>query len=134
MFSYKNNQRNKEVINYLVFGILTTLVNFVVYYIGHYLFPQISLLIINIFAWIISVAFAYYTNRRYVFSSNATTKTEKGKELFNFFAGRFSTLILEEIIIWIGIVLVFDSTITKLFAQAVIIILNYVISKFMVFK
>ena len=132
MFGYKD--RNREVLSYLFFGLLTTLVNFIVYYFGQRFFPQISLLIINVFAWIISVAFAYFTNREYVFTSNAATRYEKNKEITSFFGGRIATLGIEEIIIFVGIALVLNANLVKLFAQAVIIILNYVISKFLVFK
>lgn len=130
----KNNSNFKEVVNYLIFGFLTTLVNFLCYYIGHQLFGNVNLLIINIFAWIVSVLFAYFTNRAYVFQSNANTRNEKNRELFSFFTGRISTLVIEEIIIWIGFSLTFDDMIIKLFAQFVVIVLNYVISKFLVFK
>lgn len=62
-------QKNKEVIMYLIFGVLTTLVNIVVYYILNDLL-HIHYMVANVIAWIASVLFAYITNRKYVFESN----------------------------------------------------------------
>ena len=77
--------KNKEVINYLIFGALTTLINLIVYYIltNTILDPNITieLQIANIIAWIIAVLFAYITNKLYVFNS---TEKKVTKEIINF--------------------------------------------------
>jgi putative flippase GtrA len=127
-------RKNKEVLNYLVFGVLTTLVNLIVYFILTTIFPHTSTLILNVFAWFISVLFAFITNRTLVFESKAQGFSEIGKEMFNFFLGRIGTLIIEEIILWLGMILHFNDGIVKLAAQVIVIVLNYLISKFYIFK
>ena len=91
-------------------------------------------LINNVISWIFAVLFAFFTNRKWVFGS-----TQKGKniwlEMIRFFAGRLSTLGIEELIIlifitWIG----FNSTLVKIAAQFVVLILNYIVSKIFVFS
>ena len=75
-------EKNKEIINYLIFGVLTTVVNIVVFAVcadG----LKIQYLISNVVAWVASVLFAYVTNRKYVFESNSE---EIGKEMTKFFS------------------------------------------------
>ena len=125
---------NKEVLLYLIFGVLTTAVNFIVY-----TFFTRSLLvdelISNIFAWVFAVTFAYVTNKKYVFSSKSTTAKQLTKELTSFFLARLFSLGVDMSIMYIGIrvLFVFDMYV-KLFSQVVIVILNYVLSKFIIFK
>ena len=125
---------NKEVLLYLVFGVLTTTVNFIVYT----FFTRVLLvdeLISNIFAWVFAVTFAYVTNKKYVFSSKSTTAKQLTKELTSFFLARLFSLGVDMSIMYIGIrvLFVFDMYV-KLFSQVVIVILNYVLSKFIIFK
>lgn len=125
---------NKEVLLYLVFGVLTTTVNFIVYT----FFTRVLLvdeLISNIFAWVFAVTFAYVTNKKYVFSSKSTTTKQLTKELTSFFLARLFSLGVDMSIMYIGIrvLFVFDMYV-KLFSQVVIVILNYVLSKFIIFK
>ena len=125
---------NKEVLLYLIFGVLTTAVNFIVY-----TFFTRSLLvdelISNIFAWVFAVTFAYVTNKKYVFSSKTTNVKQLTKELSSFFIARLFSLGVDMSIMYIGIrvLFVFDMYV-KLFSQVVIVILNYVLSKFIIFK
>ena len=94
----------KEVIMYLIFGVLTTIVSLAVYYVLIFtlLNPEnaIQLQIANIVSWIAGVAFAYITNRKFVFES---TEKNKFKELSKFVASRFTTLILDMLIMFIGV-------------------------------
>jgi len=125
---------NKEVLLYLIFGVLTTAVNFIVYT----FFTRVLLvdeLISNIFAWVFAVTFAYVTNKKYVFSSKSTTAKQLTKELTSFFLARLFSLGVDMSIMYIGIrvLFVFDMYV-KLFSQVVIVILNYVLSKFIIFK
>ena len=125
---------NKEVLLYLIFGVLTTAVNFIVY-----TFFTRSLLvdelISNIFAWVFAVTFAYVTNKKYVFSSKTTNVKQLTKELSSFFIARLFSLGVDMSIMYVGIrvLFVFDMYV-KLFSQVVIVILNYVLSKFIIFK
>lgn len=88
-------------------------------------------LAINVFSWLISVTFAFFTNAKWVFKPDYF----KLLDLIEFFMSRVATLIIEEASLLIFVyVLHFDAMLIKLMAQIVIIILNYVSSKYYVFK
>lgn len=128
-------KKHKEIILYLIFGVLTTLVSLITYYIltMSLLDPNnvVELQISNILSWILSVLFAYFTNRRYVFNS----KNKKLKEITSFFSSRLLTLFLDMLIMFLGVnVLLINDRIVKLISQIFIIISNYLLSKFIVFK
>ena len=125
---------NKEVLLYLVFGVLTTAVNFVVYtFFTRFLI--VDELISNVFAWVFAVSFAYVTNKKYVFSSKTTSIKQLTKEMSTFFIARLFSLGVDMIIMFIGLRILFIYDIyVKLFSQIVIVILNYVLSKFIIFK
>ena len=72
----------KDIIPYGVFGVLTTLVNIVSYWIFAHPFG-LSVMVSTVLAWILSVLFAYLTNRKWVFHSEASTREEIGKEIKN---------------------------------------------------
>lgn len=126
----------EEVIRYLIIGILTTVVSLATYYILTFtvLDPKVSiqLQITNIISWIVSVTFAYFTNRKYVFK----LKEKKNiKEASKFYLSRLSTLLLDMLLMQIFVIrLKFNDKIIKLIVQFVVIVLNYVLSKFLVFK
>ena len=126
----------EEVIRYLIIGILTTIVSLATYYILTFtvLDPKVSiqLQITNIISWIVSVTFAYFTNRKYVFK----LKEKKNiKEASKFYLSRLSTLLLDMLLMQIFVIrLKFNDKIIKLIVQFVVIVLNYVLSKFLVFK
>ena len=127
--------KNKEIILYLIFGFLTTLISITTYLIltNTFLNPNnpILLQIANIISWIVSVTFAYITNRKYVFES----KNSKQKEIPKFFIARILSLLLDLIIMGIGVSLLkYNDKIIKIISQIVVIIFNYVISKIIVFK
>ena len=92
----------KELISYGIVGILTTLVSLISYYIcvSFFLDPKnnIQLQIANIVSWILSVTFAYFTNRKYVFESKETNKL---KECFDFYISRISTLLIDMFMMFI---------------------------------
>ena len=126
----------KEVIMYLIFGVLTTVVSLIVYYalIFTILNPEnaIQLQIANIISWIAGVAFAYVTNRKFVFESKEKNKL---KELSKFVSSRLVTLFLDMFIMFIGVTcLKGNDKIIKLISQVLVIIGNYVFSKLFVFK
>ena len=123
----------KSILLYIFFGGLTTVVS-----IGSFIFfddgMQMDPLVANILSWVCAVLFAYVTNRVWVFASKA-----KGmqilKEMVTFFAGRLLTLGLEEILLLVFVTwLAFDSTLIKVLGQIVVLVLNYVISKLLVFR
>lgn len=126
----------REVIMYLIFGVLTTVVSLATYYLLVYtiLNPDkaLELQIANIISWIASVTFAYLTNRSIVFKSNNKNKL---KEATNFVVSRVATLIMDMLIMFIGVTLLHGSDkIIKILSQVVVIVSNYVFSKLFVFK
>ncbi len=129
-------KKYKEIINYLIVGGLTTLVSLVVYYLLVFtiLNPEnsIELQIANIVSWIVSVIFAYFTNRKYVFESKNLNKI---KEATKFTTSRISTLLLDMLIMYLGVSLLrFNDKIIKLISQVLVIVGNYILSKLFVFK
>lgn len=129
-------KKYKEVISYLIFGVLTTVVSLAVYYLSVFTFLNpnnaFELQIANIISWIVGVCFAYFTNRKYVFESKEKNKL---KEASKFVLARVVTLIMDMIIMWIGVTLLHrNDKIIKLISQVVIIVSNYVFSKIFVFK
>ena len=116
----------KEVIMYLVFGVLTTVVNIVVYYVAADCL-KINYLIANIAAWFLSVLFAYVTNRKYVFESKSDHIL---KEMISFFSAR---LAMGFMYVTVNFQILPDF-IAKIVANIFVIIANYVLSKLFIFK
>ena len=127
------NKTFKEGFFYLVFGGLTTLVSIASYV----LFLGIldgNALLANVISWIFAVSFAYITNRIWVFRSRNHGFREILKEIITFYLGRVATLLMEELILFVGInMLGIDKVVIKLIAQVMVLIGNYIISKFVVF-
>jgi putative flippase GtrA len=126
----------QEIINYLIFGVLTTIVSLATYYIltVTILDPKVALelQIANVISWIAAVNFAYFSNRKWVFKNkNKASLSEAGK----FYLARVSTLLVD-----MGLMFIFvtkmgvNDKIMKIIVQVVITVLNYVFSKFIVFK
>ena len=129
-------KRNREIISYLIIGVLTTIVSLISYYLLTItiLSPNnpLELTIANIISWIISVLFAYITNRKYVFQSKDKNIL---KEASKFTLSRVTTLIIYILLMFIFVsILHFNDKIIKLLVQIIIIILNYIFSKLLVFK
>lgn len=124
----------KEPLLYLFFGGLTFLLSVFLYWLlAHPL--GLAPLLANAISWILCVAFAYVTNRTWVFTQKARTGKEIAREAASFAAGRLFTLGLEELILWLGIsVLRVSDLLVKIAAQVLVIVGNYVISKWLVFK
>ena len=127
-------QKYKEPLLYLFFGGLTTLLSIFLYWLfAHPL--GLPPLMANVISWVLCVAFAYVTNRTWVFEGKARGARGILREAASFTAGRLATLGLEELILWLGIaVLGVNDLIVKIAAQVLTIVGNYIISKFLVFK
>ena len=133
-------KKNEEVINYLVMGVLATIVNIGVKYalLFTILNPKdaFELQLSVIISWVAAVLFAYTTNRTIVFKSESKNVL---KEFLSFVVARVITLIMEMIIMWFFITFLKLDTnlwviVITIFAQALVIILNYVFSKLFIFK
>ena len=130
----------KEIINYLIFGILTTIVSlsskcillFLIFDATNALELQISIII----SWIIAVLFAYFTNRKFVFQNSGKNKL---KEFISFIIARLSTLFLEMIIMWFFVTFLKLNSdlyviIFTIISQSIVVLTNYIFSKLFVFK
>lgn len=123
----------KSIILYILFGILTTLVNIFVYFACSCL--KFSTAESTLTAWILSVLFAYITNRKYVFGSKLSGIKKVFKEVSNFFLSRLSTGLLDLAVMLLFVdILNFNGMLIKVISNIVVIILNYVLGKFLVFK
>lgn len=125
----------KEVINYLIFGGLTTIVSFLTYYIVAKIFG-IEEVTSNIFSWFCAVLFAYITNKIFVFNSKTNTVKETFKELVSFFLARIVSGMLCDVGTFAIMVKVFhiNDIFSKIVTQVMVIVLNYIFSKLIVFK
>lgn len=122
----------KEVIMYLIFGVLTTLVNIITYYISTKIF-LINYQISNIIAWIISVTFAFITNKLYVFESKTNDRILK--EVISFYSLRLFSLVIDIFTMYIMVSLLsVDDLIAKIIANVIVIVINYITSKLITFK
>lgn len=122
----------REVFMYLLFGGLTTVINIVVYYLCTLV--NISTGISTTIAFIISVIFAYMTNREWVFESKAKTKKEILSEIWKFLSVRICTYFMD-----LGLMILFvdklhfNGLICKIIVNILVIVLNYIASKLIIF-
>ena len=129
-------KKYQEIINYLIVGVLTTVVSLVTYYICVLTVfdpkDALELQLANIISWICAVLFAYITNKIFVFKSKNKNII---KEISSFFGARVLTLLLDMLIMFVMVTtLGINDKISKLVVQVVVTILNYVFSKIFVFK
>ena len=135
-------KKYEEIINYLIIGGLTTVVG-----VGSKLLLLFTILdqtdgvqlqIAEIISWVLAVLFAYFTNRAFVFKSKIKGKKQT-KEAFDFIKGRIFTQLIQMFIMWFFVTLLklnsdFWVVVFTLICQVMQIVLNYIISKFLVFK
>ena len=127
----------REIIIYLIVGVMTTIVSwaacFLVKYLG--LNPDISWqnFVINSFGWIVGVSFSYPLSRKWVFKSN---NPHIAKEFGGFATSRLSTWILDIVVMWVTVnAFHMNYWIAKIFISSVLVtIINYIFSKFLIFK
>ena len=124
----------KEIIKYGIFGVLTTVINYVSYILFTRLFG-IDIFISNSLAWILSVIFAFITNKLIVFESKKFTFKIIIKEGISFTVARILSLLLDMLILYIMSDLMgISDLIVKIISNIVVIIVNYILSKFIIFK
>lgn len=133
-------KKYEEIINYLIIGVLTTVVNLAVKYALLFTVLNASdatqLQIAVVISWIVACLFAYITNRKIVFKSKSTKIL---KEFIAFVSARLFTLILEMLIMFIFVTLLKLNSnlwvvIWSIVAQVVVIVVNYILSKLVIFK
>lgn len=126
-------KKYRELILYLIFGVLTTAVNYLAWWAMEPFFTTSTVPVTA--AWLISVLFAYFTNRRFVFQSKVTGSRALLKELTSFFAARILSGVLDLCFMWaFADWLRFDSRIVKLISNIFVVIFNYAASKLVIFR
>ena len=127
-------EKHYDVVSYLVFGVLTTLVNYIVY------FPLYNVLhwsaaFSNAVAWAVAVAFAYLTNKPFVFKSKDWSASVVVPELIKFVGCRVGSGVIETGIMWILVdLLSWNGNLFKILTSVVVVVLNYIASKWFVFR
>ena len=124
----------KEVILYLFFGVLTTIVSLTSYYLCSEVL-HIHYLISNVISWVFAVAFAYVTNRIFVFESKSNDLNSVLKEIITFVNCRLLSGVIDTGVMFLLVsVLFINDLYAKLFTQVIVVVLNYVFSKLIIFK
>ena len=127
-------EKHWGVISYLIFGVLTTAVNYIVY-LPCYNVLGLSGSLSNTIAWVGAVAFAYLTNKPFVFRSHDWSAKTVIPELTAFVGCRIGSGLLETAIIFLTVdVLSWNGNVMKLATSVLVVVLNYVSSKLLVFK
>ena len=127
-------RKYEAVLIYLFFGIITTLVNYAVYY-PLYNFLGLSALLSNIIAWCVAVLVAFFTNKPFVFKSHDWSAKTVVPELTKFVGSRIASGALETAIIFVTVdLLLWNGNVMKLITSVLVVVLNYVASKLLVFK
>ncbi len=124
---------NHETVSYVVFGALTTVVSFVSQMIFHAVGWETIPATVG--SWICAVLFAYVVNKLFVFESHTDTATAFFREMGLFFAARLASLGIEIVFMWLTVdILLLPDAACKLAAQIIILVLNYIFSKLIIFR
>ncbi len=127
-------RKYRSIITYLVFGVLTTVVNYLVYY-PLYNAAGLSAAISNSVSWVAAVVFAYFTNKLFVFESKTWEAKVALPEFLKFVGLRLASGVAETGLLLVFVDLLrFNGNIWKIITSILVVILNYVFSKFLVFK
>lgn len=127
-------QKNRDVLSYLIFGVLTTLVNYAVY-LPVYNLLHLSAAVSNMLSWVVAVAFAYLTNKPFVFQSHDWSCKTVVPELTKFVSCRIASGAMETGILFLTVDLLhWNGNVWKLVTQVLVVVLNYVASKLLVFR
>ena len=124
----------KSFILYAVFGVCTTLINWGAYYLCYSVIniPNVPSTII---AWIVAVAFAFITNKIWVFDSKSFEGKTLLYEIWTFIAARLATGALDVVVMYFAVdVFAMNSTVWKLISNIIVIVLNYILSKLVIFR
>lgn len=133
MKALMENKYFREVLSYGIFGVLTTLVNILVFKL--LIDVRVNYLAATSTAFVVSVLFAYVTNRKWVFYSEVSDRQGVLRELMRFFSSRIATFIMETAGLVILIQMVkMDPFMSKLAMTVLVVVMNYVLSKVLIFK
>lgn len=127
-------EQYKDVMLYLIFGVCTTAVNVIVYWLAAHPLG-LGTMPSTIIAWMLAVAFAYITNRKWVFHSSVSSVKETLAEMGSFFACRLATGGVDWVCMLVFVDLIgLNDVIVKFAANIIVIVLNYVASKLVIFR
>lgn len=135
---------NKETITYIIFGVLTTAVNYIIFWLGIKAVGENYHLVVNAVAFVFAASFAYVTNKLFVFESKSWKKSVLAKEIPSFFSARIASFFFEEagLFIFVDLLNAGDYSFfgisgvmfVKLVLAVVVVAVNYILSKFLIFK
>lgn len=129
----KKNKMMREGIAYLIFGVLTTVIDYVISNVLFY-WTNVPTIPAQTIAWVAAVLFAFVTNKWWVFESRTLVPAEVWKEFVSFVACRIATFIFNLAALFIMVDLIgMEFFICKLLISVVVVILNYVFSKILIF-
>ena len=132
-YLFKKNQKRREIVTYLIFGILGFLISTISYAICRKLGLDIA--VSNVISWILAVVFMFATNKKIVFQSKNKKKNEDIREFILFIVARVFTLFLETGVIMLLVDVMYSSDlIAKCIGQVVVIVSNYILSKILIFR
>lgn len=127
-------KKHYDILAYLFFGVLTTVANYVVY-LPCYNVLHFSAALSNVIAWVVAVVFAYLTNKPFVFQSHDWSAQTVIPELTKFVGSRIASGALETGIIFLTVdLLLWNGNVMKLVTSILVVIINYVASKLLVFR
>ena len=133
-FGWGLYKKHEEGINYLIFGFLAFVLNYILYF----LFAdamQMHYMAATVLSWVLTVVFAYWTNRTFVFKSQNKDTGSVVKEFVSFIGARIATEVLELVLMYVMVdMLSINDKISKLVCQVLVILANYVLSKIWIFK
>lgn len=123
-----------DVLSYLIFGVLTTIVNYLIY-LPAYNLLGFSAALSNALAWVVAVTFAYLTNKPFVFKSHDWSSRTVIPELTKFVSCRLASGAAETLILLVSVdIMGWNGNIWKLVTQFLVLVMNYIGSKFLVFR
>lgn len=127
-------RKHYDVLAYLLFGVLTTVVNYVIY-LPCYNLLGLSATVSNLIAWVVAVAFAYLTNKPFVFRSHDWSAKTVIPELTKFVSCRVASGAAESVILLLTVdILHWNGNVWKLITSVLVVVLNYIGSKLLVFR
>ena len=126
----------KETLLYIISGVASVVITLIIYYFCVFIFldanDAFELQVANVLSWFVAVVFVYFTNRKYVFCSS---NPKIIREMFGFLLSRLFTLLVDMAIMFAFVSFAhFDDKIFKIISQIIVIVLNYIISKFLIFN
>lgn len=127
-------EKHWDIVSYLFFGVCTTIVNYLIY-IPCYNVVHLSATVSNMIAWVVAVAFAYLTNKPFVFKSNDWSAKTVIPELTKFVSCRIGSGAAETLVLFLAVDLLgWNGNLWKLVTQVMVTVMNYIGSKLLVFR